>query len=137
MQGIEIRDSEQDVLTFDLKDILRVIGHPAIESEWICSYVDYSGNIDNSLERLLDWGESDPISGELLFKLASEIIQTIDGNFIGYKQNEQTPWIVIKAIDSSLWEVFSTSFEVLKNIEASFNDVSDAQYEEDEEGFYR
>jgi hypothetical protein len=60
------------------------------------------------------------ISGELLIDLARQGVQIIDGEPIAYRGGEEVRWLVIRAVDSTWWDVETDDEEVLTRIQAAF-----------------
>jgi hypothetical protein len=78
MLGIKIKDKRLSN-SFDLRDILAVIGEPVNESRWSCYDLCYTANKDGRAREICE--ERLKLSGKELTSLASEIHQTIDGRF--------------------------------------------------------
>lgn len=123
MQGLAITDTtEENFLSFDLFDILTQIGDSIEDSEWVISEVECFGEAADEIDRLAE--SQSKVSGIKLLKLASNLTQTIDGIFTGYCLGGETPWIIIQAIDSSEYEVFSTDRKLLDRIHDRFRCVT-------------
>ena len=75
------------------------------------------------MDEISDRGVS--ISGEELMRIVSGIIQTIDGDFEARDGEAENAWLVIKAVDSSLFEVWSDDLELLRRVRETFQQVSD------------
>lgn len=130
MNGVEIRDLHPNgYLSFDLKDILRCLHTDVIQRLWRADSVECTGEASQPLERLAE-AES-PISAEELIDIASRTDQVIWGTFKGHLPGESVSSLTIKAIDSSLWEVFGDS-TCLTKIQTHFRDVRPACYNENE-----
>ena len=82
------------------------------------------GDAANELEALSDDGKS--VDGSRLIELAARTRQVIWGEFRGRLPVEVADSLVIKAIDSTLWEVFGSD-EHLRKIEVAFHDVRPAE----------
>jgi hypothetical protein len=63
------------------------------------------------------------LTGSELLALASETRQVIDGEFEGFRRRESQPWVTLKAIDSTYWEVFARDAEDLAPFESRFQKV--------------
>jgi hypothetical protein len=132
MRGVQIRDMNEvgRVLAVDLQHILDLIGERTILSRWRASEVwatgKEAGEVAQELENSAD-GQTF-ISGEHLNHMAHSLVQVIDGNFLAFEGDTDLPWLIIRAVDSSFYEVFSTKPEVLNRIRASFRRVSDCDY---------
>jgi hypothetical protein len=127
LRGIEIKDSvpreRGNYLSFDLKDILGLIGERALVSQWRCRWVECTGENAREMHSLSDVDRN--ISGAEILRLASGISQTIDGQFEAFAAGESNPWLLIKAIDSSLFEVWSHDPDILLRVKTNFSNVSD------------
>lgn len=110
-------------LNFDLAEILTAVGDAAIDSEWLVTAVDCFG--DSYAEFIATAEGARVISGARLLDLASRISQIIDGEFVARSTAQEPPWLVIKAIDSSWWEVWTDDERVRASIRRRFNAVSD------------
>lgn len=128
LQGVEIRDrvpkEQGGYLSFDLIDILRVMGERVIDAQWRCRFVECIGENAGELHEISDRGVSIP-GGEIM-RIAAGISQTIDGDFEARVGEAENPWLVIKAIDSSLFEVWSDDLDLLRKIRETFRQVSDS-----------
>ncbi|HMF42758.1 MAG TPA: hypothetical protein VKQ32_18935 [Polyangia bacterium] len=65
------------------------------------------------------------IPGSKLVDLSRRVLQIIDGTFYGRCPGEDAPSIVIRSVDSTLWEVFGSD-ECLRKIESGFDNVRPA-----------
>ena len=124
MRGLELRDADsRGFLIFDLRDILASLGSDAIERTWTCESVDCTGEgVDDFFEvayRKL------AIPGSRLIDLSRRVLQIIDGTFYGTRPGEDVPSIVIRSVDSTLWEVFGSD-DCLRKIESAFTNVRPA-----------
>ena len=131
MRGVQIRDMhERGFLAVDLQHILDLFGARTIQSLWRASEVwatgQETGEAAQELEALADGQPF--IAGEHLSRLAHRIVQVIDGEFSAFERSSDSPWIIIRAVDSSFYEVFSTEPAVLDRVRASFRKVSDCDY---------
>lgn len=121
MKGITIlkRDGER---AFDLADILTVIGDDAARTLWTCRDVEcVGGESAKALHEASDC--SDVMLGSVLLELARGVTQVIDGYFSGERYGEDEPWIRIRAVDGSAFDVESTRPSVLERLRASFEVV--------------
>src|SRR5262249_51108103 len=113
MRGIIVSDIQGGVLALDLVDILRLLGPGGLQSNWtIRRGVEATGDAADRLEKLSD--ENSRVTGIDLMEMASHIIQVIDGTFEGYRKDAVTPWIIIRAVDSTSYDILSDDEEVLK-----------------------
>ncbi len=63
------------------------------------------------------------ISGKLLAKLANSVHQVIWGEFRAYEAQTISPWVIVRAIDSSWYEVETDDEQVLARMRSAFKDV--------------
>jgi len=127
MRGVTIRDmvESRKFLAVDLRHILDLLGERAIQSRWRASEVWATGDASSKLEAAAD-GQAF-ITGEHLSRMAHNLAQVIDGEFLAF-ENSDSPWIIIRAVDSSFYEVFSDEPAVLDRVRKSFQRVSDCEY---------
>jgi hypothetical protein len=83
----------------------------------------------------LEWRDGDAqwTSGSELLNETQRLLQVVDGVIEGFRTpNKPTPsdqpWVVLRAIDSSWWEVYTDDSEVLTAIRDRFTDLGDALY---------
>lgn len=69
------------------------------------------------------------MSGERFLASSRQIRQVINGRFEGILEgSHDTPWVILRAVDSSWWEVYSDDPAVEAGIRHSFRDVRPARY---------
>lgn len=126
MHGVEIHDMHPSgYLALDLRDIVECLGSAAEERVWTCKWVECTGEATPELTALSDSGES--FAGHRLAALARRVDQVIDGDFLGTQPGETTPTLVIRAVDSSWWEVHGDEL-CIERIGRRFTDVRPARY---------
>jgi hypothetical protein len=123
MHGLEIHDTDGRSLSFDLKDVLSCLGEDVTTRTWTISGVECTGEAADDLHRLSD--EIVEVPGELLATLAERVDQVIEGEFCGRLIGETVHTLVVRAIDSTLWEVFGDD-GCLSKIRARFKAVRPA-----------
>ncbi len=125
MQGITITDStpEGDFLAFDLIDLLRIIETKSGKLEWAIFSLECMGSSADELYRIEHSKQRVP--GDQFVQLASNITQVIDGEFHGYQTGAQTSWVIIRAVDSAAYDVYSEDDQVLYWLRQQFTHVSD------------
>jgi hypothetical protein len=123
-QAVTIHDARDHVLAFDLIDILRLAGTDAESSSWCCRNVECTGDLAEELHRVSDAGSA--LSGAEMLRLASGVLQIIDGDFEAYRASETGPWLVVRAIDSSEYAVITRDDRLLARIRERFRDVRDS-----------
>ncbi|WP_199246182.1 hypothetical protein [[Phormidium] sp. ETS-05] len=124
MQGITITDQTTDgFLAVNLIDILQAIGSVLLTTKWQITNLECFGETAENLYSYAD--SSSYISGETLLQLASKITQVIDGKFQGYRGNENQPWLIITAVDSSAYDVETVDENILVQLRQQFQQVSE------------
>lgn len=123
MERILISDEKNNFLAFDLIDILKVIDEKALLSIWKISDVECIGEDAEKLHNISDMGIQ--ITGKELFSISSNLLQIIDGDFEAYLGPQKLPWLIIKAVDSSEYEVESDDENVINKLKISFSNVVD------------
>jgi hypothetical protein len=76
---------------------------------------------EDQLELLAASGSS--VSGLMLAEYAHATSQLIWGQFAGTLPAQSDIWVVIRAIDSTFYEVTTSDDEVLAKIKSAYNDV--------------
>lgn len=124
MAGIRIHDTtDEDVLAFDLADLLAVLGEQARLSTWKCSVGECIAQ-DGARPDLEDaYNARVGLSGAEILALASDTLQIVDGAFEAFRPGERQPWIRLEAIDSTYWEVFAAKEEDLEPLRLRFSEV--------------
>ena len=134
MKAVTIHDSRPlgngSVLTVDLIDILRLCESDALASSWRVSYIDCFGDLAGEFMHL---GEvKATVSGPELLRLAAGVYQVIEGDFEAYRLGEERFWLVVRAIDSTLYVVVTEDPQLLSAVRMRFRDVrtspEDAKY---------
>ena len=129
MFGIKIRDAKlsgggSSYLSFDLRDILTAVGEPVFSSRWRCRDLWYTAERDGKFTEIREARRK--LSGEEIMRFAAGIHQTINGRFEARGGGAaKMPWLIILAVDSSWFEVWSSKREVLERVRAHFEQVSD------------
>ncbi|MCP1539620.1 hypothetical protein [Methylorubrum extorquens] len=132
MHIVRIYDMTNGMLDFDLRHVLAALGAQAIACSWIVSGVaaydeafDATGEQVRRLEELAASGRR--IKGDRLRDLADGTQQVIWGEFQAYADaNAAVPVLIVRAIDSSYYEVATNDPRVLQNLRAAFRDVRPA-----------
>lgn len=124
MEGVTIFDYDHKtgVLLFDLHDILELLGDDVLRSAWRVQDVEcVGGEAAYKLHSISE--KSGTVEGVKLARLAQAIEQTIDGEFAAYLPMESVPWIIIRAVDSSAFDVLTIRHEVISLIKSKFRRV--------------
>ena len=121
--SLKLPPDEVGSLNFDLAELISAIGDSALSSEWRIHDLDCFG--DSYSEFAAASASSRAISGKRLLNLAERITQIIDGEFVGHRLSGGGPWLVIKAVDSSWWEVWTADEVARSSLRRRFSAVSD------------
>ena len=130
MRGVEIRDGieRSGFLAFDLAEILDALGSLTATSTWRCRDLWVTGREDlevRALEAASESPEGISMTTDELAGFAAQVAQVIDGEFSAIVPGETEPWLVIRAVDSSWWEVFSANGRVFDALRLRFTDLRD------------
>lgn len=129
MFGIKIKDTKPSAgggsfLSFDLRDILAAVGEPVLSSRWRCRDLWYIAERDGKFNEFREARQK--LTGEEMIRFAGSIHQTIDGRFEARGGGAaKRPWLIILAVDSSWFEVWSSKRKVLERVRRRFEKVSD------------
>jgi hypothetical protein len=138
MTTLRIYDHQNQVLAVDLRDLIDLLAPRSLEASWIVSPVKMHDPRDNrSFDEFMMTGPGEvgqdqleqfaasgsAVSGAMLSKAAHEAHQVIWGEFTAILPKQADAWVVIRAIDSSFYEVTSSDESVLSAIRTAFRDV--------------
>jgi len=124
MHGITISDSTPDgFLAINLIDILQAIAPAILTTQWQITSLECLGTTAEQLHQIAD--NHQLISGKLLLELAAEITQVIDGKFQSYRLNENQPWLIITAIDSTAYDIETVDQRILIKMRQQFQQISE------------
>jgi hypothetical protein len=96
---------DPDFLAFELSDLLSALGEPALSSLWLCISIEAYGPNADEIHTVSD--ELQFIEGRDLLRIISNIDNIADGYFNAYHHAETQPWLIIRAIDSEIYEIES------------------------------
>ena len=129
MRGVIIRDGTEPGgrggLDFDLAEVLQALGERVTTSWWRGRGLWYICRDDADIEPLQRVAAGALVAGYELVSILPRLLQVIDGEFEGIVAEGELPWVVVRAVDSSWWEVLSDKPEVLEAVRASFRSVED------------
>jgi hypothetical protein len=125
MRGLTIMDKDKDgFLTGGLADILRLSEVRARQSEWEVSDLECLGLSEtHELYRAVEMRVR--LNGDRLLSLIGDCSQVIDGTFKGYEHGDEEPWVIIRAVDSSAYDIESDDDNLLSRIRQSFKEVKE------------
>lgn len=127
MEKLRIFDLDDFGLAFDLRDVLRVLAPRSLAAKWTirtpdaCSF-EATGAGGERLEELAK--VSAQIGGDELLAIADYTVQVIWADFVGALSDEPSQeWLVIRAVDSSFFEIETSDQAALATIRSAFKDV--------------
>lgn len=131
------------VLAFDLRDVLEALGAEVDALNWRITNLDCHGGESESFCRRLDEAPVPGLwlSGAELRAFAENVDQVVDGTFVGFCKETDTQSLdpedleatafpqspsrlVIRAVDSSWFEIYTKDFQTVQLIRNRFRDVS-------------
>jgi hypothetical protein len=128
MRGVVIRDGTEPGgtggLEFDLAEVLSALGPRVGESRWSSRNLSYVSIDETNIDTLDAAAAGGSVAGNDLVKTLPQLLQVIDGELQGFSQ-DSAPWVVIRAVDSSWWEVLSDDPSSLQAIRNRFRVVHD------------
>ena len=119
---LRIEDLEGGGLSFDLRDLLDVLGDEGIAATWDCQVGDFVPAPD-AVDLPAAYDAATNVHGSLLYQLASRTLQIIDGRFVAIRPGTPEPWVTLEAVDSSFWEVTTNDEAVIGKIFVRFRAV--------------
>ena len=132
MALLRIYDVKNRILAVELSGLLRLLAPRSLQASWIVRTVKSSrpghewfeatGEGGERLEKLAQ--DNDQLAGPDLAALAEETLQVIWGEFVGSLPNEPgKTWVVIRAADSTFYEIETDDETVLRKIRSNYADV--------------
>lgn len=126
MRTITISDkTTTGVLGFDLRDLLQLLGSKAANMQWlVMKDVDCIGPRAEELRGLAT--RAVRVESRALAAIATGITQVVDGEFCGYEESRPAPTIILRAVDSSSWDISSDRDAILDIFRQHFRAVFEA-----------
>jgi hypothetical protein len=121
MTTLRISASPGSGLSFDLRELLDVLGDEGMRATWHCEVGDFVP-AEGSKYLPSAYDAASAISGAILYQVASQTGQIIDGVFTATREGEAGPWVILEAVDSSWWEV-TTEDQVIDAVSGNFSFV--------------
>lgn len=122
---ISDRNAVTNVLSFDLKDLLAILSEDGERSKWTVNGAEVLGRAAEELYAVQSRRERQ--HGAVLRQLAEKLEQVIEGEFRAYGHDEDAnPWLILRATDSSSWDVASNRNDVLDRFRVRFREVREA-----------
>lgn len=126
MEYVTISDEDdRGRLAIDLRDILHALGPGAEALLWEAKNVDCTGASANELEDIAT--KRMAITGDRLLQIAQDLTQTTDGEFTGRDRAEGRIRLIVRAVDSSFFDVIFEDPRVPELLGARFARVSNSQ----------
>jgi len=138
MTTLRIYDYRDGVLALDLRDLIDLLAPRSIEASWTASPVKLGNpELGRSIDEFMMTGpgrpgedqlellaaSGSPVSGLMFAEYAHATWQVIWGEFMGILPAQRDIWVVIRAIDSTFYEVTTSDDEVLAKIKSAYKDV--------------
>lgn len=136
MKTLRIYGPSGAALPFDLRDILQRLAPRSLGASWKVSAVDAGYRWFDATgpggDVLETWAQSGSmVEGRQLAAAAQDVRQVIWGEFTGFLQSApDRTWIIVRAIDSTFYEITTDDETVLQRVETGFQGVrrSDAPW---------
>jgi len=110
---VRIPTNYGEPLSFDLRELLDVLGDNGVGATWHCTVGDFvPGKGSKYLPAAYDAATAVP--GAILYQIASQTLQIIDGRFTAMREGASEPWVILEAVDSSFWEVTTEDQQVIE-----------------------
>lgn len=132
MTALRVYDLNDHVLALDLRDLLRLLAPRSFEARWVVTTVKSSKPRHEWFEATGQGGErleelaqhNGQLSGSDLASLAENTRQVIWGEFVGWGPTQsEKPWVIIRAVDSTFYEIESDDEAVLNKIRSTYKDI--------------
>jgi hypothetical protein len=118
-------------LTFDLAELLDALGPDALAAHWrVLPPLSYVADADVAAFEVAEPAPGPWLAGPAFRAAAGAIHQVIDGRFEAVHESGagRGPWLTLRAVDSSWWEVYSDDPTVEAALRSAFHDVRPARY---------
>ncbi|HSB15307.1 MAG TPA: hypothetical protein VLE22_12680 [Bryobacteraceae bacterium] len=110
-------------LGFDLPEVLKALGPRVLASAWAIDGLHYVSTDERNVSGF-QAEEGVRIPGAKLLSGISNLLQVLDGEFRAFEASRE-PWVIVRAIDSSWWEVESDDSVALSAIRERFRNVDE------------
>ena len=125
MKWVTILDSRSTVLPFDLRHLLVEVAPETSNCIWrVSPGIECYGPAAAKLEQLSQ--SSRRLVFDELIEIAQDILQVVDGEFSGYSSKDEAPMIILRAVDSTYWDVGSTDECVLERLKSRFMEYQES-----------
>ncbi len=123
MARLVIGSQREGGLGFDLPDVLKALGPRVSSSAWAVDGLNYVSRDERDIPALHGGAGARILGTELLLSLPN-LLQVIDGEFRAFEAGRE-PWVIVRAVDSSWWEVESEDGVALSAIRERFQNVDE------------
>lgn len=125
-------------LALDLRDLIDLLAPRSLEASWTVSPVNVEcPTLGRSIDQFEMTGPGRPgqdllevlaangssVSGVTFSEAAHEARQVIWGQFVATQPEQKDAWVVIRAIDSTFYEITTSDEMVLAKIRSAYKDV--------------
>jgi hypothetical protein len=110
-------------LGFDLPDVLKALGPRVSSSAWVVNSLNYVSRDERDIPAFQGGAGARILGAELLSSLPN-LLQVIDGEFRAFEVGSE-PWVIVRAVDSSWWEVESEDGVALSAIRERLRNVDE------------
>jgi hypothetical protein len=105
-----------------LLDLLRLLGERGRNSVWLLKNLEVAPS--SSADGLHDASDQGLwVPGMELLELAAGYTQVIDGELIAHDSPDDPPWVMLRAVDGTEWDVYSEDESLLSQIAAGVPDA--------------
>ncbi len=107
-----------------LLQLLELVGSARVlESQWIIRYADSAGE-PQAAHELNEFSDSEiRFPGSTLQRLVSKGVQLIDGELSAYEADKDNAWLILRAVDSTHWDVESQDVALLARLKEAIPDA--------------
>jgi hypothetical protein len=139
MAALSIHDLVGQGLAFDLPELLQALGPQGASAWWRPkTKITYISRDDLPIQALEPHDRGGPWTvGRSLLELDGELRQIIDGVLESVQGEPRAvgdsiqPWVTLRAVDSSWWEVYTDDPMVMAEMRQRFKDIRPAHYTPD------
>ncbi|WP_237151781.1 hypothetical protein [Oryzibacter oryziterrae] len=131
MTKLRVYDEHDHLLALDLRDLLKLLAPRSLAARWTVAPVreadgearfEATGEEGERLERLAQVGAT--VTGQELAAMAAKVGQVIWGEFVGMETTAPgSPWVIIRAIDSTCYEIETDDMAVLNKVKVTYRQV--------------
>jgi hypothetical protein len=116
-------------LEFDLRDVLAALGDRALTSRWSARDLNYTSKDERDVAVMETMAAGQAVNGRDLASGIEQLRQVIDGEFVATEADRESPWVIVRAVDSSWWEVVSHDADVRVAIRKRFRQIEEDEFD--------